>query len=630
MPAVHVESQNRLKYFHDWRPNVLTDHHEMGTNATFFFQPGVPSRVNPLTPPQNQELTAKIATYHAKHLDRIGSLYYTKEGYDDFYYGKGSTFPDIHGSVGILFEQASSRGHLQESSNGLLSFPFTIRNQFYTSLSTLDAVKDLRTELLEYQRASFSSAFNEGRQAPFKGYVFGGGYSGYNADALATMLQRHKVDIRKLDKDITEGGRTFEAGKSYFVPAEQSQYRLIRTVFEKVSAFKDSLFYDVTAWTMPLAYGVPFATVNRVPDGKPLTGPVENKGAFNGSINDYAWILDWRDFQASKALYDLQSKNIITRVATRPFEQIINGKNVIYPAGTIVIPTQLQTLSKEEIVKHLDRVANENHVTIAGIGSGLSVSGIDMGSGKSPTVGQPKIAMLVGPGVNATDAGEVWHLLDQRLDIPVSQLEIATFNRVDASRYNTLIMVGGAYNALNKEKLRSWVSEGGILIACEEAVQWCAENGMTKLKFKTAASPVDSARMLSYADREEVVGAQRMAGAIFRADADRTHPLCFGYETDYIDMFKTNNVFISPTSNPYAAPVRYSANPLQSGYVTKQNNDAVKGSASVVVQTVGQGRVIHMADNPNFRAFWLGSMRLFINAIFFGNIIDAASARAED
>jgi hypothetical protein len=309
---------------------------------------------------------------------------------------------------------------------------------------------------------------------------------------------------------------------------------------------------------------------------------------------------------------------------------MVNGRQVTYPAGTVIIPTQLQTLSREEIVKHLGRVAHQNHVTIAGIQTGLSAGGIDMGSGKAFSLSQPKIAMLVGQGVNASDAGEVWHLLDQRLDIPVSQLEMATFNRVDASRYNTLIMVGGSYNALNKEKLRSWVNDGGVLIACEEAVQWCAENGITKLKFKTAASPVDSARMLSYADREEVVGAQRMAGAIFRADADKTHPLCFGYETDYIDIFKTNNVFISPTTNPYAAPVRYNANPLQSGYVTRQNNDAVKGSASVVVQTVGQGRVVHMADNPNFRAFWLGSMRLFINAIFFGNIIDAASARADD
>ncbi len=146
LPAVHIESQNRLEWFHKWKPNILTDHHEQGSNATFFFQPGVPSRVNPLTPEKNQELTGKLGKFHAAFLDRIGSLYFTKENYDDFYYGKGSTYPDINGAIGILFEQASSRGHLQQTSNGLLSFPFTIRNQFVTALSTLEGAKTLRKE----------------------------------------------------------------------------------------------------------------------------------------------------------------------------------------------------------------------------------------------------------------------------------------------------------------------------------------------------------------------------------------------------------------------------------------------------------------------------------------------------
>jgi hypothetical protein len=183
---------------------------------------------------------------------------------------------------------------------------------------------------------------------------------------------------------------------------------------------------------------------------------------------------------------------------------------------------------------------------------------------------------------------------------------------------------------LSKEKLKAWVENGGTLIACEDAVQWCASNGITKVKFKKVADAVDSTKSLSYADREEVFGAQRMSGAIFRADADPTHPLCFGYPNKVIDLFKTNEVYMQPSGNPYASPVRFGKEPLQSGYVTRQNYDAVKGTASVMVQTVGRGRVIHMADNPNFRAFWLGSMRLFTNAIFFGKIIDPASAREED
>ena len=633
LPAVHVESQNRLQYFHDWRPNVLTDHHEMGSNATFFFQPGVPSRVNPLTPSKNQELTGKIATYHAKYLDKIGSLYFTKEGYDDFYYGKGSTFPDIHGSVGILFEQASSRGHAQETTNGLLTFPFTIRNQFYTTLSTMEAVRNLRTELLDYQRESYKSAVTEAKSSGVKGYIFGDRNNSYNTQALAVMLQRHRVDVRLLDKDFTDNGKTFEAGKAWFVPAEQPQYRLIRTVFEKQLSYKDSLFYDVTSWTMPMAYGVDFAGVTAgnliAVSAKASAASAVVIGRFSGSAADYAWLLDWRDFEAPRALYALQSKKIITRVATRAFTQVINGKEEKFLPGTIVIPSQLQTLSRDQIAAALAEVAAANNVKITGIQGGLSQAGIDLGSGKMPALEQPQIAMLTGNGVTATDAGEVWHLMDQRLSIPVSQLEIPTFNRIDLNRYNTLIMVSGSQAGLSKEKLKAWIENGGTLIACEDAVQWCASNGITKVKFKRVADAVDSSKPQSYADREEVSGAQRMSGAIFRADADPTHPLCFGYPNAYIDMFKTNEVFMLPSGNPYASPVRFGKDPLQSGYITRQNYEALKGTASVMVQTVGRGRVVHMADNPNFRAFWLGSMRLFTNAIFLGKIIDPASAREE-
>ncbi|HSI71366.1 MAG TPA: M14 family zinc carboxypeptidase, partial [Gillisia sp.] len=152
LPAQLPESRARIETFHKWHPNILTDHHEMGSNSSFFFQPGIPSRTHPLTPQMNQDLTKEIGTYHAAALDKIGSLYYTEEDYDDFYYGKGSTFPDINGSIGILFEQGSSRGHVQETNNGLLTFPFTIRNQFTTALSTLEAAVGMREKILNFQR----------------------------------------------------------------------------------------------------------------------------------------------------------------------------------------------------------------------------------------------------------------------------------------------------------------------------------------------------------------------------------------------------------------------------------------------------------------------------------------------
>jgi hypothetical protein len=636
LPAVHKESQNRLKYFHDWRPNLLTDHHEMGSNSTFFFQPGVPSRVNPLTPKKNQELTAAIGKFHAKYLDGIGSLYYTKEGFDDYYYGKGSTFPDIHGAVGILFEQGSSRGHAQETANGLLSFPFTIRNQFYTSLSSFEAGIAMRKELLEYQRNFYKEALAEANASPVKGYVFGDADSRYNTGLLLDLLQRHRIEVQALVADWAGGTRTFKKGESFFVATTQPQYRLIRSIFEKQLKYEDSLFYDVTTWTIPIAFGVPYAEVTAanligLKAKGTVTLPYPAAGNLSASPGDYGFVLDWTDFEAPAALYFLQKHNVITRVITRPATaQSASGAKVLR-AGTIMIPTQLQTLTTTELFNLLQQAVQKYKVQITGVKSGLALAGIDLGSNNAPSLKKPVVAMLVGNGVNATDAGEVWHLLDQRMHMPVSHLEIPTFNRIDASGYTHLVMVSGSMAGLNKEKLKAWIEQGGVLIACEDAVQWCSNNGISRLQYKKVPAPIkDSSQMLPYASKPEIDGAQRMNGAIFRADIDTTHPLCFGYPQPYVDLFKTNSVFLQPSRNPFASPVRYGTNPLQSGFITAQNYDALKGTASVVVQTVGSGRVIHMADNPNFRAFWLGGMKLFMNSLFFGKIIAAGSASADE
>jgi hypothetical protein len=238
--------------------------------------------------------------------------------------------------------------------------------------------------------------------------------------------------------------------------------------------------------------------------------------------------------------------------------------------------------------------------------------------------------MLTGTGVNATDAGEAWHLMDQRMNIPVSHLDIPVFNRVDLGRYNTLIMVGGSYGDLNKEKLKEWVRQGGILILTEEANSWAGENGISSIKFKKTRTFVDSLSRLPYGERTQIEGAQQVNGAIFGASVDLTHPLAYGYTDSVISLFKANRVFIEKSRNPYATPFYYGSKPLQSGWISRENADAVKNSAAVLVQTQGSGRVIHISDNPNFRAFWLGGTKLFMNAIFFGRLIDAASARADE
>ena len=635
LPAQHVESRNRLDWFHKWKPNILTDHHEQGSNATFFFQPGVPSRVNPITPAKNQELTAKLGKFHAAFLDRIGSLYFTKENYDDFYYGKGSTYPDVNGSIGILFEQASSRGHAQQTANGLLTFPFTIKNQFITTLSTLEGAKALRKEFLDWQREFYSSAMKEASSASVKAYVFGDESDDARSNIFVNMLRRHQIDVYRLDQSISADGQSFKKGFSYVVPASQPQYRLIKGIFDKTLQYQDSLFYDITTWTMPLAFGLPYAELNASQfnsglQGAKITSELKEKGEVTGGRSEIAYLVEWPDYYAPALLYALQDSGLFTKVATNQFELNIGNANKKFGYGTIMIPVSMQQLNSQKIYELVKDAAVKYGVNVHAITSGNSVSGSDIGSSRFSALTKPVVAMLVGQGVNALDAGEVWHMMDQRFEIPVSHLDISVFNRIDPGKYNTLIMVSGNYGELNKEKLKSWVQGGGTLILTEDAVTWAAQNGISQVNFKKQKPSADSARILTYVDREQVQGAQRMSGAIFKADVDLSHPLAYGYTRPYVSLFKANSVFMEKSKNPYATPFYYKNAPLQSGWLSKQNYEIMKNSAAVIVNTVGSGRVISIADNPNLRAFWLGGSKLMMNAIFFGKNIDAASARAEE
>lgn len=628
IPAQHIESRNRLQLFHAWKPNILTDHHEQGSNASFFFQPGVPSRVNPNTPLKNQQLTAAIANYHAHNLDSIGSLYFTKEGYDDFYYGKGSTFPDIHGAVGILFEQASSRGHAQQTDNGILTFPFTIRNQFVTTLSTLEAAKNLRVQMLEYQRNFYKDVKAEAASSAVKAYVFGDEFDKDKTNAFVEMLLRQQVTVFRLLKDRSFEGKNFKAG-AYIVYNNQPQYKLIKTVFEKTLEYKDSLFYDVTAWTMPLAFGLPYTEVTatslkEMPEASKVDTSMLRPVSNTIAVSEYGYLVRWNDLLAPRVLYALQSAGINTKVATQQLSMNMNGRTEHFGYGTILIPGKQQNMGAVQLNKVMQDAISRTNVEVIPVTGGMAAIGIDLGSNSFSPVRMPRVMMFGGAGTSATDVGEIWHLLDQRFNMPVTIIDVDRFNNIDNLNYNVVIMPSGSYRNLDKsgqEKLRSLIANGATLIATEDATSWLSQNGFTKVILRNDGPAKDTTRTLPYYLRSDEQRAKEMAGSIFEAKMDLTHPLCYGYERPTVSVFKSNTLFMDKNNGFYDTPVMYTDEPLQSGYLYRGYKAAVKNSAVVNIDALGRGKVISMVDNLNFRAFWLGTTKLFMNAVYFGDII---------
>ena len=611
LPVQLPESRARIASFHKWLPNILTDHHEMGSNSTFFFQPGIPSRTHPLTPQLNQDLTREIGNYHAKALDKIGSQYYSEESFDDFYYGKGSTFPDINGGIGILFEQGSSRGHAQETSNGILTFPFTIRNQYTAAMSTLEAAEEMRVKILKYQQDFYSKARNESSKA--KAIVFGDHKDAAKSYHLAEVLNRHQITLHELKSDITANGKQFKKGYSYVVPMNQKNQRLVKAMFDVRKSFKDSLFYDVSAWTFNHSFGVDYSENISLSNAGPKIENLSIKEGLVTKNSSVGYLMPWNEYYTPKALNAILQKGLRAKVSMKNF---ING-GIYYDYGTIHIPVQNQKLNRQELFDFLSKVAVESHLKIDGVTTGLN-DGIDLGSNNFRNIKLPKVAMLVGSGINVSDPGEIWHLFDQRYDMHVTKLDMIYFNRIDISKYSVLIAPNSRdLDKKSIEKLKKWVRDGGTLIGYRSAAKWLNTNKFINIEFESAN--FETIKDVSFEAKSLKRGAQVIGGAIFEANLDRSHPINFGYKNDKIALFRNTTLFMKADKKSYNNPIQYSNNPLLSGYISKENSKVIKNTVPFKVQKMGMGRVIVFTDNTNFRAFWYGTNKLLMNAIFFGD-----------
>ena len=623
LPVQHPESKGRIKRFHEWKPNILTDHHEMGTNATFFFQPGIPSRKYPWTPEKNVDLTQKMAKFHAKYLDDIGSLYYSRESFDDFYIGKGSTYPDVNGSVGILFEQASSRGHAQENVFGILTFHKGIKNHFTTSLSTLSSGLAYKDEFLNYQRKFYLDAQSLANKDPIKAYVFGSSKDKIKNYELLKILDQHQIEVYKLKQTLNKNGKRFEPQSAYIVPLNQPQYRLIKGIFETRTVFNDSLFYDVSSWTIPLAFNIDYTTLgkesNNLLDKKAVIK--QPTGKVIGEKGAYAYAIEPYGYHAARAIHRLLNKGIIAYV----LHEKHTTKDKIYPAGTVFVPIGVQEQKRKLIESTIDNIAKNDAIDIYALTTGLAVSGVDLGSRSMSVLTQPKVAVLVGEGISGYEAGEVWHLMDQRLKMKITLLPINHINKGNLSRYNCIVLPNGNYNTIGEkgiENLKKWIADGGNVIAWKNAGKWLSNKKITKTKYQTTPKN-NQKKYKKYSLLEENQGAQITGGTIFQVDIDLTHPLAYGMTNNKMPVFRNHNLVMEKSENEYANPFVYTSNPLLSGYVSKENLERFKNSPAITVSSVGKGKVVTLIDNPNFRAFWLGTNKIFMNALFFTPTINS-------
>lgn len=620
--GIHPESRNRLKLFHEWMPYVMTDHHEMGTNATFYFDPGKYSSNNPVVPPYLYDVVyPKFGEYFTKATESNQSLFFTKEQFDKLYPGYGSSYVNFYGGIGFLFEQASSRGHVQETTTIPITFGFTIRNHTTAALATVRGSFNEKAMLLKCRRDFYNTASSEAKANPVKAYIFGDPYDATRTNALVNLLLMHHIDVYQTDKDQSVNNVAFMKGRSYVVPTDQMNYIMVKSIFEKDIPYTDSIFYDASTWSLIHAFGLPYQEVrSMVARGNKMDKPVQmNAPAFTES--NYGYLIDFRDYGSYQTLYSLLDQNVIVLTAFKSFTTSIAGQPMQFNHGTLFIPVQQQKIDKGTLVTALRSVQKESGITIYPVETGYSLKGIDLGSNFMKAVKKPKALMIIGPGTNSYEAGEVWHLLDQRIHMPITKVDISNIARTDLSNYTHMILVHGnyAFEKSFEDKLKAWVNNGGTLITFKGASEWASKSGIVREKF-VPADTVSTTRV-NYEDLQNREGAKQLGGSIFEADLDTTHPLGFGFSSRRISVYKNNKTILIPSNAPASTIAKYSPKPLIGGYIHPTTTPKIANNAALLCSHEGAGRVILFADDPNFRGIWYGTNRLFLNALFFGPLM---------
>lgn len=634
LPVVHPVSQNRLRHYHLWRPHVITDHHEMGRNSTFFFQPGIPERANPLISEANQELTGDIAEFHGKVLDGAAEPFYARESFDDFYIGKGSTYPDVTGGIGILFEQASSRGAVQESDYGVRRFPETVANQVRTSVSTLEGALAHADELVGYQREFFEDTRERADDWGQSGWLLGDGGDPARAHALVGMLLNHDVVVRPVEDTVEIDGQSHEPGSAWAIPADQDAYLLLKSVFEVVTELDVETFYDVSAWPMAMAHDLPLSTTRRLPSvGEALTEvPEQQPAAVQTSA--LAWLVPWGQYRADALLADLLDDGYRVQAASEPLTvKAANGERAL-ERGSLVVHRGIQPDELDPVGERLAELSQQHGVDVIAARRGMAVNGVDLGSPSVPVLEPVSAAMLTGPGVSAYAAGAVWHWFDTRLAQPVAQLDANRLRSDDLEEHTHLIVPPGWYGSLDdsvKEAVTEFVTDGGTLLAFGEAAEMVESLELGWDLVEDDEEEEDTApERKPYGDYRQDRARELIGGTALRVDLDLTHPLAWGYADEEIVLFRQGNHRLRAVDNDYAQVGVYSRELLASGYLSEKNRVALRGTPAISVSRHGAGTVVRIADEPLFRGYWRGGEKLFANALFFSQLISPTRSPYEE
>ncbi|MEN0003093.1 MAG: M14 family zinc carboxypeptidase [Bacteroidota bacterium] len=629
-----VESQERIKQYMNWMPHIHADFHEQGYNSPYYFAPAAKPFHDYITDWQD-EFQYEVGRNNAKYFDQNGWLYFTRERFDLFYPSYGDTYPIFHGAIGMTYEQGghsrAGRAIIMENDD-ILTLADRITHHTIAGISAVEVASKNADKLVEMFGAYFDAASNN-PQGTYKTYIIKGDNPAGRIKGLIELLDKNQIRYGKATRAGSVKAFDYQTGKErnirvadndLVISAYQPLSVLTQVLMEPNSNLEDSLTYDITAWSLPYAYGLEaYATQQQlsVSEGYTIADPAATAASPKAP---YAYLMKWHSMEDARMLAALMKTDIKVRFTSAPFE--LEGES--YAAGTLVATRADNRKMKQAFDRQITQIAKTQNIQLIPVQTGFSDKGHDIGSGLMRMIDAPKIAVLSGESTSSYSFGHIWHYFEQSLDYPISIFDADDMGSIDWSQFNTLILPEGRYRFSESQldELNGWISGGGRLIA----IGWALSSleGKKGFSLKRYASDEDernannareietmSARTNPYDGQERRWITNMIPGAIVKLKLDNTHPLGFGQE-DYYFTLKTSSRAYQLNKDIWN--VGYvDQDPMITGFVGHKAKEAMLETVVFGVQDKRSGAVIYMVDNPLFRGFWENGKLLFSNAVFF-------------
>ena len=612
-----VESQQRIKRYNQWMPQVHVDFHEQGLNGPYYFAPAADPYHEVVTQWQ-KDFQLLIGKNNAGYFDKNGWLFYTKERYDLLYPSYGDTYPLYNGAIGMTYEQAGhSRSGLAivKGDGDTLTLLDRATHHFTTGLSTIETASRNRQKLMDEFKKYFDDGRN-GKTGEYKTYVLTSKDEN-KIKAVTQLLEQNGIEygtvtnknFRGYNYNTGKDDAYADEGFHIAVSAYQPRSVMAKVLLEPKTIVTDSNTYDITAWSVPYVYGVKAYAVKEKLD----VSAAKNADAVTDVPASYGMLIPYQSFNAAKLVAHLLKNGIKVRFAEKPFT--FGGRT--FDRGTLVI---LKTSNPSNWNQVANEACKKFNIQGIGVSTGFMDKGVDFGSPDVKVISSAfKVALVTGEQTSSLGAGEVWHFFEKQLDYPITLINAADLGRTNLKNYEVLILPDGGYRILSDkattDKLKDFVRSGGKLIAIDGAVSAMAgADWGIKLKEDKSEDKSEYANVKKYADRETQSLTNSIPGAIYKLELDNTHPLAFGYPDYYFTLKQDGSVFEFMKDGWNVGVMKKDA--YVTGFTGSKLKPKLKDGVVFGVQNMGGGSVIYFTENPLFRNFWENGKLIFCNAVF--------------